>query len=117
MFTATIQTQSTAYKLGWWLLLSLSVVGVLSYVALIFVEPSHVDSFIAWATFSLYSVAVVLIPYRRGEKWAWYLTWVLVIPAIVLSLNDVEAAPWFLAGVGLVAIGQFLTRGVFFSRG
>ncbi len=117
MSKATIQTQSTTYKIGWGVLFGSSVLGVLSYVALIFVEPNRVDSFIAWVTFSLYSVFVVLIPYRRGEKWAWYLTWVLVIPAVVSSLNDSDAAPWFLAGVGLVALGQLLTRGAFFSRG
>ena len=116
MSTATIETQSTTYRIGWWLLFALSVVGVLSYVALIFVEPKLVDSFIAWATFSLYSVVVLLIPYRRGEKWAWYLTWILVIPSVVLSLNNRDAAPWYLTGAGLLALGQLLTRGAFSSR-
>src|SRR5258707_12549096 len=105
MSTATIQTQSTPYKIGWWALFGISVLSVVSYVALIFVVPNLGDSFIAWATFSLYSVFVQLIPYRRGEKWAWYLTWVLVIPSVVLGLNDRAAAPYYLAGVLLVTVG------------
>jgi hypothetical protein len=116
MTIAVIPTQSTTYRLGWWVLFGISVLSVLSYAALIFVVPSSVDSLIAWVTFSLYSVFVVLIPYRRGERWAWYLTWVLVVPAVVLSLNDRDAAPYFLAAVGLTVIGQLLTRGAFFPR-
>ena len=114
MSTATVQTQSTTYKIGWWLLLGLSVVSVLSYVALIFVFPKLVDSLIASATFYLYSVFVLLIPYRRGVKWAWYLTWVLLTPAVVLSVNDRDAVPWYLPVAGDVVIGQLLTRGAFF---
>jgi hypothetical protein len=116
MSTAVIATQSTAFRLGWWVLFGISVVSVLSYVVLIFVVPDLVDSFIAWATFSLYSALVLLIPYRHGERWAWFLTWVLVVPAVVLSLNDRDAAPYFLAAVGLTVIGQLLTRSAFFPR-
>jgi hypothetical protein len=116
MSTAVIPTQSTTYRLGWWVLFGISALSVLSYVALIFVAPNSIDSLIAWATFSLYSVIVVLIPYRHGERWAWYLTWVLVVPAVVLSLNDRDAAPYFLAAVGLTVLGQLLTRGAFFPR-
>jgi len=116
MSALTIPTQATAYKLGWWILFGLSALSVLSYVALIFVIPAMVDSFIAWATFSLYSAFVLLIPYRRGERWAWYLTWALPVPSVVLSLNNPDAAPYYLTAVGLMAIGQLLTRGAFFTR-
>jgi hypothetical protein len=117
MAALTTQTQSTAYKVGWSVLFGLSVLSVLSYIALIFVVPAMVDSFIAWATFSLYSVMVLLIPYRRAERWAWYITWVLPIPSVVLSLNDPDAAPYYLTAVGLMAIGQLLTRTAFFTKG
>jgi hypothetical protein len=39
MSTAVIATQSTAFRLGWWVLFGISVVSVLSYVVLIFVVP------------------------------------------------------------------------------
>jgi hypothetical protein len=114
--SASSRTQFATYNVGWSVLFSISVLSVLSYVALFFVVPNGL-SFIAWATFSLYSVVVVLIPYRRGERWAWFLTWALVVPAVALSLSDREAAPWFMAAVGLVAISQLLTRRAFFSKG
>jgi hypothetical protein len=76
-----------------------------------------VDSFIAWATFSLYSAIILAIPYRRGERRAWYLRWALPVPSIVLSVNNPDAAPYHLTAVGLMVIGQVLTRGAFFTKG
>ena len=115
MSAVAIHAQSTAFRIGWLVLTSLSVLSALSYVVLIFVVPDLVDSFVAWATFSLYSVVVLLMPYRRGERWAWYLTWALPIPSVVLSLNNPDAAPFYLPAVGLMVIGQLLTRSAFFS--
>jgi hypothetical protein len=112
----TIPRQSTASMVGWLVLLGISVLSVVSYVVLIFVVPDLVDSFIAWATFSLYSVAVLLIPYRRGERWSWYLTWALPVPSVVLSVNNSDAAPYYLTAVGLMVIGQILTRSAFFPK-
>lgn len=117
MAVVTTQAQSAAYKVGWSVLFGLSVLSVLSYAALIFAVPAMVDSFIAWATFSLYSVIVLLFPYRRVERWAWYITWALPIPSVVLSFNNPDAAPYYLTAAGLMAIGQLLTRGAFFAKG
>jgi hypothetical protein len=115
MSAVAIHTESTAFKIGWSVLTGISVLSVLSYVVLIFVAPGLVDSFIAWATFSLYSMVVLLMPYRRGERWAWYLTWALPIPSLVLSLNNPEAAPFYVTAAGLMVIGQLLTRSAFFT--
>jgi hypothetical protein len=112
----TIPRQSTAYMVGWLVLFGISVLSVVSYVVLIFVAPGLVDSFIAWATFSLYSVVVLLIPYRRGERWSWYLTWALPVPSVVLSLNNPDVAPYYLTAAGLMVIGQVLTRSAFFPK-
>jgi hypothetical protein len=113
--TVTIDSQSATFKAGWLVLLAISVLSVVSYVVLIFVVPVMVDSFIAWATFSLYSAVVLLIPYRRGERWSWYLTCVLPIPQVVLGLNNPDAAPYYLTAAGLIVISQVLTRGAFFT--
>jgi hypothetical protein len=82
--SASNRTQSTTFNVGWLVLFGISVLNVLSYMALFFVVPNGVW-LIGWATFSLYFVVVVLIPYRRGERWAWYLTWAVVVPAVVSS--------------------------------
>jgi hypothetical protein len=112
-----IYPQPVAYKVGWSVLFGLSALSVLSYLVLIFAVPAMVDSFIAWATFSLYSAIILAIPFRRGERRAWYLTWALPVPSIVLSVNNPDAAPYHLTAVGLMVIGQVLTRGAFFTKG
>ena len=111
----TIQPRSAAYKVGWAVLFGVSALSVVSYIALIFVVPAMVDSFIAWATFSLYSAIVLLIPYRRVERWAWDITWALPVPSVVLALNNPDAAPYYLAAAGLMVMGQLLTRSAFFA--
>lgn len=109
------QSRSTAFSVGWAIIFIISLLGVISQSVLMFVEPRLVDSFVAWATFLLYSVFVLLIPYRRGERWAWTITWVLVAPFTVLGLNDPDAAPYFWSAAGLVAVCQVLTRSAFFA--
>jgi hypothetical protein len=111
----TLQRESTGFKIGWWVIFVLSVLSALSNFALIFIDFELVDSFIAWSTFSLYSVFILLIPFRRKEKWSWYLTWILVIPFTVLGLNNPDATLYFIAAAGLVVLGQLLTRRAFFS--
>jgi len=114
MFDKSTYSNSTTFRYGWTIILLISLLGVVSQLVLIFVEPGLVDSFVAWATFMLYSVFVLLIPYRRGERWAWTVTWALVLPLAVLGLNNPDALPYFWSAAGLVTIGQFLTRSAFF---
>lgn len=114
--TVAIYTRSKAYKVGWFVLLGIAVLSVLSYVVLIFAVPGLLDSFIAWATLSLYAAVVLLIPYRRAERWAWYLTFALPVPTIVLGLNNPEAAPYYLTAAGLMVVSQLLTRSAFFAK-
>lgn len=114
MSVKTTQSSSTTFRFGWTIIFLISLLGVISQLVLILVDPGHTDSFTAWATFMFYSVFVLLIPYRRGERWAWAITWVLVVPLIVVGLNDPDAAPYFWSVAGLVAISQVLTRTAFF---
>jgi hypothetical protein len=111
-----IPPRSAAYKVGWTVLFGLSALSVASYIALIFIVPAMVDSFIAWATFSFYAAIVLFIPYRRLERWAWYATWALPVPSVVLALNNPDAAPYYLGAAALMAVGQFLTRTAFFTH-
>lgn len=115
MFEKTAQSSSTTFRFGWTIIFMISLLGVISQLVLIFVDPRLIDSFVAWATFMLYSVFVLLIPYRRGERWAWTITWFLVVPLTVLGLKDSDAAPYFWGATGLVTVSQILTRSAFFA--
>lgn len=115
MSEATLQTQSTGFKIGWWILFVISTLGALGHAALIFALPGEEVLFIGWAAFNLYSALVLYFPYRRGEKWAWYLTWATIIPFALVFLFDAEIGSMYLGMAGLMALGQLLARGAFFS--
>jgi hypothetical protein len=98
------------------MLFGISTLAVLNHVALIFVIPGEEVLFIGWTAFSLYSALVLYFPYRQGEKWAWYSTWILVVSFATTFLFDVDIGLYSLVAAGLMAFGQMLTRESFFSK-
>jgi len=117
MSTSLERIGTTGFKTGWWILISLSALSVMMHAGLLFALPDEELLFLGWVVFSLYSVAVLLFPYRRGEKWAWFATWLIVLAFAVVILFDSEFGVMYLAMAGMMALGQTLTRGAFFSRG
>lgn len=115
MSETTIQTRSAGYKVGWWILIGISLCSALGHTAFIFLAPNE-SLFIIWAAFNLVSVVVLYIPYRRGEKWAWYLVWIMIIPPATVILHDAEIGPYYLAAAGLMVVGQVLTRRAFIEK-
>lgn len=116
MSEATIAVRSSTQKVGWGLLLVLSALALLNHAALIFVIPGEEVLFIGWTAFNLYSTLVLYFPYRRGERWAWFSTWILVVAFASTALFDAEIGIFYLVAAGLVAVGQLLTRDSFFSK-
>lgn len=87
------------------------------HAGLFFFVPGDELLFLGWVVFPLYEAVVLAIPYRRGEKWAWYITWLMVVAfALVLLYAEPELGPGYMAGAGLMAIAQLLTRPAFFSK-
>ncbi|HUF39931.1 MAG TPA: hypothetical protein VMN57_15505 [Anaerolineales bacterium] len=117
MSTSLERTRRPGFKTGWWILMSLSVLSVVGHAGLLFALPDEEILFLGWVVFSLYSVAILIFPYRRGEKWAWFATWLIVLAFAVVILFDSEFGLMYLAMAGLMALGQTLTRGAFFSGG
>jgi hypothetical protein len=68
--------QSLAFKIGWGILLFFSIGNVLGHITLSLIESGPPTVFIAWAGFNFLAAGILLIPYRRGEKWAWFIIWV-----------------------------------------
>lgn len=72
------------------------------------------------AGFGLLATAVSLIPYRHGERWAWFALWLvpLTIGAVaVRMLADQYSAGYFYAGVTVAAlIALLLPMQVFLRR-
>jgi len=117
MSTNTYLARDFRFKSGWMIVLVSAALMTLNHLSLMFIldDPTL---FAGFAAFNLYAVLVILIPFRRGEKWAWVTTWLLPIGL---------AAPAFIAGNGTIAIfyyavaaicvlGLLLTMRDFFSK-
>lgn len=64
-----------------------------------------------------YAIVVLAIPFPRGERWAWYSTWILVIgfaiPIFGIQESYIVA---YLIAAGVMALSLLLTRPTFFSE-
>ena len=72
---------------------------------------------VTWIAFSLVALVLLLIPYRRGERWAWVSLWLLPL----LWLSHFAFAPdtfqnLIIGGVAAVALG-FAFRTFFPKKG
>ena len=118
MTTQTLTIRSVTFTIGWIALLSMSAVATLSHLILAFVMLDLAINFLGWAAFTLYSTIVLYIPFRRGEKWAWYTTWILVIGfAAPILFSQESFTVWYLGGAGVMAVSLLLTRPAFFQEG
>ncbi len=117
MTTQTLTAPSTTVKIGWIALLIMSALATLSHLILIFVMLDEATIFLGWAAFTLYSTIVLYIPFRHGEKWAWYATWILVIGfAVPILFSQESFTVWYLGAAGVMAVSLLLTRSAFFQE-
>jgi hypothetical protein len=117
MSTQSVIASNTTAKVSWMTLLGLSVLATLNHLILIFVIASETTLFIGWAAYNTYASIVLFIPFRRGERWAWYTTWILVIGFASMILFDTQVGLGYAIAAGIMAVCLFLTRGAFFSKG
>ena len=107
---------SDTFKIGWIVLLFISVLATLNHLML----PAYGDDVglaIGWTGYSLYAIVVLAIPFRRGERWAWYSTWILVIGfAIPILINQEIYVVAYLIAAGLMALCMLLTAPAFFRQ-
>jgi hypothetical protein len=116
METNATTDRSTTFRIGWLILLILSGLAAINHIVLTFVLDEPV-LFIGWAAYNLYAIAVLYFPFRRGERWAWFTSWLLVIGFASLILFDAEVGPFYLGAAVLFTIGLLLTRSAFFQQG
>jgi hypothetical protein len=114
MSTQALGARSTTFNIGWIALLVISALAALNHVILIFVMKDEATLFIGWAAFNLYSTLVLYIPFRRGEKWAWYMSWILVIGFAVTIFFNTQVGIFYLGAAVLMVVALLLTRPVSF---
>jgi hypothetical protein len=109
--------RSNTFKLGWVLLLVVSVLFTLNHVVLSFVINAERTLFLGWAAFTLYALLVIAIPLRQGARWAWITSWVLVAVFASTVFFDAQIGVYYLGAAAVTAVGLLLTAPIFFSRG
>jgi hypothetical protein len=108
MSTSSISVRHARFTVGWVLLLGIAVLMTLNHAVLIFVLNEPV-LFIGWAAFSLYATLVLWIPFRRGERWAWFFSWISVIALGSEIAFDSQVGPLYLGAAAVMAVGFLLT--------
>jgi hypothetical protein len=116
MASQTGATCSATFKIGWIALLLISALAALGHLILTFTLREERLLFLGWAAFNVYSTLVLALPFRRGEQWAWYTSWILVIGFALPILFAGGTAVGYLIAAGVMAVGLLLTRSVFFQK-
>lgn len=108
-------TRNFRFKSGWIILLVSAALMTLGHLSMIFVldEP---NLFTGFAAFTLYSFIVILIPFRRGEKWAWLTTWILPVGLAIPAATDPNIAIYYFGIAAVCVLGLLLTMRDFFLK-
>lgn len=114
--TIAIPAHSTAFKIGFALLLFIAVSSVLGHIGLLLFDPGGDVVFLSWATLNFLAAAILIFAYRRGERWAWYAIWGMVVPYALIILFNSEVGPIYLGEAILLTVGQMLTYRSFFGE-
>jgi len=115
MLATTIPVSNTRYKIGWIALLVSAILMAFTHFSLIFILDEPV-LFTGFAIFNLYALLVILIPFRRGEKWAWVTTWLLPIGLALPAALDPDIMIFYFAVAAVCVMGLVLSMQPFFAQ-
>ena len=104
--------ESPVSKVGWIILLFVTISNVVGHIGLLIFDNSD-SIFVAWATMNALATMILFTPYRRGERWAWYAIWVLIIPFATIIFFNAQIGPIYLGEAALLVVGQLLNHRVF----
>ena len=115
MLARTIPAQNMRFKVGWIILLITAALMAFMHFGLLFVLDEPV-LFTGFTAFNLYALLVILIPFRRGEKWAWFATWILPLGLALPASTDANIAILYYGFAAACVLGLLLTMRDFFSK-
>jgi hypothetical protein len=114
-------------KYGWMILAVSAVFGIVAAVMTTlpplswFTDPVIVMAYsimgawgVTWAAFNILALVLSLIPFRRGEQWAWYTLWMLPLlwPSLFALAPDLHV---YLVLAIITALGLILPYRRFFT--
>ena len=123
-----VRAERAHEKYGWVILAVSAVFGIVAAVLTTlpplswFTDPIIIMTYslmgalgVAWVGFNLFALIVTLIPFRRGERWAWVTLWMLPL----LWLSQFVLAPdltYYSVLAIISAVGLMLPYRRFFPR-
>jgi hypothetical protein len=113
--------RSIGYRTGWWILVVISGGSILNHVLGPLSGYAEGDAevfvFFCLAALNTYALAVLLTSYRRGERWAWWVTWAMIAVYGITFLYASDAGRYYLGAAVVMAIAQLLTWPAFRRSG
>jgi uncharacterized membrane protein YozB (DUF420 family) len=125
---AEVRKERVYEKYGWMVLAVSAVFGIVAAVLTTlpplswFTNPVITMTYslmgalgVTWVGFNLFALILTLIPFRRGERWAWFTLWMLPL----LWLSQFVLAPdlsYYLVLAIISTVGLILPYRRFFSR-
>ena len=123
---AVLKSERAYEGYGWMILSASALLGIVaSLVATIpplyvFSSPAFAGAYpimgalgTALVGFNVFALVMTLIPYRRGERWAWCALWML--PLLWVSQFVLSPGPTYLMLAALTTVGLLLPYRSFFS--
>ena len=108
--------QNSRFKMGWIILLVIAALMTLGHFGLIFFFMDERVLFAGLASSNLYAFLVIYLLFRRGEKWAWVVTWTLPALAFLIAVTNPNLAIYYYGVAAVCVLGLLLTMRDFFSQ-
>jgi hypothetical protein len=70
---------------------------------------------VTWVGFNLFALILTLIPFRRGERWAWFTLWMLPLLWLSLFVLAPDLSSYLVLAI-ISTVGLILPYRRFFSR-
>lgn len=96
------------FTVGWILLLVAAGLMTLNHVVLFFALDEPI-LFLGYALFNIFAMAVLVVPFRRREWWAFCTTWLLPLGLAVPGILDGALAFLYLPVAVISAVALLLT--------
>lgn len=103
-----------AFAIGWWVLFLVVALFAINHIAGIWLIANSSDEsqmFELFGALNLLSAVVLLVPYRRLERWAWWAMWIGIVPVgLVLAFGVPDlVGVIYVVTAGVLALAQFAT--------
>ena len=108
--------QNSRFKIGWIILLTIAALMTLGHFSLIFIFMDERVMFAGLAASNLYAFIAIYTAFRRGEKWAWIVTWTLPVLALLIAATVPSIAIYYYGVAAICGLALLVTMRDFVSQ-